>query len=77
MVVPCDLITDLKPHDILDKHRLGDTTLTALFYAPADTAKDDEPLPYVGIDPTRNALVYRDEQMEDDDISIRMSLLTK
>ncbi|ORX56896.1 nucleotide-diphospho-sugar transferase [Hesseltinella vesiculosa] len=77
IVVPCDLITELDPRNLLDQHRLRDTTLTALFYAPGESAKDDEALPFVGIDPTRQALVYKSEPMEDDDISIRMSLLTK
>lgn len=34
-------------------------------------------LPYVGIDPTRNALVYKALRSEDDDFSMRMSLLNK
>lgn len=34
-------------------------------------------LPYVGIDPTRNALVYKAIRSEDDDFSMRMSLLNK
>jgi translation initiation factor eIF-2B subunit gamma len=34
-------------------------------------------LPYVGIDPTHNALVYKAIRSEDDDFSMRMSLLNK
>ncbi|KAI9339478.1 nucleotide-diphospho-sugar transferase [Pilaira anomala] len=40
-------------------------------------SKDDDLLPYVGIDPTRNALVYKAIRSEDDDFSMRMSLLNK
>ena len=34
-------------------------------------------LPYVGIDSTRNALVYKALRSEDEDFSMRMSLLNK
>lgn len=34
-------------------------------------------MPYVGIDPTQNALVYKTHRSEDEDFSMRMSLLKK
>ncbi|KAI8881201.1 nucleotide-diphospho-sugar transferase, partial [Backusella circina FSU 941] len=79
IVLPCDLITELNPRDILDAHRLHDPTFTALFYEPnsAEGTKDDDLLPYVGIDATKNALVYKADRSEDEDFSMRMSLLNK
>ncbi|KAG1407640.1 hypothetical protein G6F60_002057 [Rhizopus arrhizus] len=80
IVIPCDLITELNPRDLLDAHRVHNPTFTALFYEPGSTeasSKDDEPLPYVGIDPTQNALVYKTHRSEDEDFSMRMSLLKK
>ncbi|RCI01191.1 hypothetical protein CU097_015479 [Rhizopus azygosporus] len=80
IVIPCDLITELNPRDLLDAHRVNDPTFTALFYEPGSTetpSKDDEPLPYVGIDATQNALVYMAQRSEDEDFSMRMSLLKK
>lgn len=95
-MIPCDLITELNPRDLLDAHRVHNPTFTALFYEPGSTeasSKDDgkykrrmkttywsqptEPLPYVGIDPTQNALVYKTHRSEDEDFSMRMSLLKK
>ncbi|KAI8985928.1 nucleotide-diphospho-sugar transferase [Pilobolus umbonatus] len=79
IVLPCDLITELNPRDLLDAHRLWDPTFTTLFYEPGSTegVKDDDLLPYVGIDPTINALVYKAERSEVEDFSMRMSLLNK
>lgn len=34
-------------------------------------------LPYIGIDPTNSALVYKTSRLEDEDFSMRMSLLKK
>ncbi|CAO3615490.1 unnamed protein product [Cunninghamella blakesleeana] len=80
IVIPCDLITDLNPRDLLDQHRVSEATMTALFYEPSNLeggSKDDELSPYVGIEPKRNALVYKANRSDDEDFSIRMSLLTK
>ncbi|KAI7867027.1 nucleotide-diphospho-sugar transferase [Spinellus fusiger] len=57
-----------------------DSTMTALFYEPSTTegaSKEDELLPFVGIDSARGALVYKTHRSEDEDFSMRMSLLTK
>ncbi|KAI8079620.1 nucleotide-diphospho-sugar transferase [Gilbertella persicaria] len=79
IVVPCDLITELNPREFMDAHRVHDPTFSALFYEPGltDSSKDDDLLPYVGIDPTQNALVYKATRSEDDDFSMRLSLLNK
>ncbi|KAI9310687.1 nucleotide-diphospho-sugar transferase [Dichotomocladium elegans] len=80
IVVPCDLMTDLEPRDFLDAHRIRDSTLSAVFYESAlsEAAKDDSGLaPYVGISPAQSALVYKVPRSEDDDFSMRMSLLKK
>ncbi|CEP12948.1 hypothetical protein [Parasitella parasitica] len=80
LVVPCDLVTELDPRDLLDAHRVYDPTFSALFYEPGlseSASKDDDLLPYVGIDSTRNALVYKALRSEADDFSMRMSLLNK
>ncbi|KAL9537454.1 hypothetical protein MBANPS3_011762 [Mucor bainieri] len=80
IVMPCDLITELNPRDFFDAHRVCDPTFSALFYEPGSTesaSKDDDLLPYVGIDSTRNALVYKALRSEDEDFSMRMSLLNK
>ncbi|GAN03116.1 translation initiation factor eIF-2B subunit gamma [Mucor ambiguus] len=79
-LMPCDLITELNPRDFFDAHRVCDPTFSALFYEPGSTesaSKDDDLLPYVGIDSTRNALVYKALRSEDEDFSMRMSLLNK
>ncbi|KAI8367645.1 nucleotide-diphospho-sugar transferase [Radiomyces spectabilis] len=78
IVVPCDLLTELNPRELLDLHRVRNPTVTALFYAPSTSeANADDLLPYVGIDPTRQALVYKAARADDEDFSIRMSLLHK
>ncbi|KAI8139474.1 nucleotide-diphospho-sugar transferase [Fennellomyces sp. T-0311] len=79
IVVPCDLITDLNPRDILDIHRVEDPTMTALFYESnlLEAGKDDGLAPYVGIDPIHSSLVYKVRRSEDEDFSMRMSLLNK
>ncbi|KAI7907889.1 nucleotide-diphospho-sugar transferase [Cokeromyces recurvatus] len=80
IVVPCDLITELNPKELFDAHRVNDPTFSALFYEPGSTesaSKDEDLLPYVGIDPTRNALVYKALRSEDEDFSMRLSLLNK
>lgn len=43
-MIPCDLITELNPRDLLDAHRVHNPTFTALFYEPGSTeasSKDD------------------------------------
>lgn len=43
-MVPCDLITELNPRDLLDAHRVYDPTFSALFYEPGSVesaSKDD------------------------------------
>ncbi|KAI9474108.1 MAG: nucleotide-diphospho-sugar transferase [Benjaminiella poitrasii] len=80
IVVPCDLITELNPKELFDAHRVSGSTFSALFYEPGLTesaSKDEDLLPYVGIDPTHNALVYKALRSENEDFSIRMSLLNK
>lgn len=32
VVMSCDLVTDIPPHYVLDRHRVGNPTVTALFY---------------------------------------------
>ncbi|KAI9248838.1 nucleotide-diphospho-sugar transferase [Phascolomyces articulosus] len=79
IVVPCDLITDLNPRDILDIHRVEDPTMTALFYESnlSESGKEDGLAPYVGIDPIQSSLVYKVRRFDDEDFSMRMSLLNK
>ncbi|KAI8340751.1 nucleotide-diphospho-sugar transferase [Chlamydoabsidia padenii] len=80
LVLPCDLMTELNPKEFLDQHRVNGSTMTALFYEPSNlepASKDDELLPYVGIEPTRDALVYKANRSDEEDFSMRMSLLTK
>ncbi|ORZ03016.1 nucleotide-diphospho-sugar transferase [Syncephalastrum racemosum] len=78
IVVPCDLVTDMDPRNLLDSHRVRDPTLTAMFFEPSLTdSKDEDLLPYVGIDPAQSSLVYKARQSTDEDFSMRMSLLEK
>ncbi|KAG0171193.1 Eukaryotic translation initiation factor 2B, subunit 3 gamma, 58kDa [Apophysomyces sp. BC1015] len=79
IVVPCDLVTELNPQDLLDRHRVHDPTVTTLYYEPSTTeatSKDEDPLPYVGIDMSQDALVYQ-AYRSDDEFSMRMSLLNR
>ncbi|KAJ8659657.1 hypothetical protein O0I10_004636 [Lichtheimia ornata] len=80
IVVPCDLVTDLNPREFLDAHRVQDPTMSALFYQSSltEAAKDDAgQAPYVGIDTNHSALVYKVPQSDDEEFSMRMSLLKK
>lgn len=43
----------------------------------AEGVPGKEPLPYVGIDKTRSALVYKAMRSSDEEFSMRMSLLNK
>ncbi|CAG8481368.1 7800_t:CDS:10 [Ambispora leptoticha] len=88
IVVSCDLILDLVPHEFLDYHRREDPAFTAFFYEPSksesgnvtgtSSSKDDSSKLFIGVEPTRSRFVYiksRDDL--DQELTLRMSLLWK
>ncbi|KAG9292832.1 hypothetical protein G9A89_016194 [Geosiphon pyriformis] len=88
IVVSCDLVLDLVPHQFLDYHRTEDPTFTALFYEPSkvesggaiggSVSKDDNTRLFIGVDTTRSRLVYITAADDlDQELSLRMSLLWK
>ncbi|KAF9090982.1 hypothetical protein BGX29_006664 [Mortierella sp. GBA35] len=86
IVISCDLLTTLAPHQFLDMHRSEDPTVTALFFeptksegGPTGSSKETEITQFVGIDATNSQLVYlnNSEEMDPEEFSLRMSLLSK
>ncbi|KAF9931358.1 hypothetical protein FBU30_010393 [Linnemannia zychae] len=84
IVISCDLLTSLPPHQILDMHRSEDPSVTALFFepikgegGPSGSSKETEVTQYVGIDATNSQLVYlnNSEEMDPEEFSVRISLL--
>ncbi|KAF8965679.1 hypothetical protein BGZ46_000558 [Entomortierella lignicola] len=86
IVISCDLMTELIPHQFLDMHRSEDPTVTALFFeptkgegGPSGSSKVKEVTQYVGIDAGSSQLVYlnNSDDMDPDEFSLRISLLSK
>ncbi|KAG0229722.1 translation initiation factor eIF-2B subunit gamma [Mortierella sp. GBAus27b] len=86
IVISCDLLTSLIPHQFLDMHRSEDPTVTALFFeptksegGPSGSSKVREATQFVGIDASNSQLVYlnNSDDMDSDEFSLRMSLLAK
>ncbi|KAI1316140.1 hypothetical protein EDD11_010378 [Mortierella claussenii] len=86
IVISCDLLTALIPHQFLDMHRSEDPTVTALFFEPnkgeggaSGSSKVKEVTQYVGIDAGNSQLVYlnNSDEMDSDEFSLRISLLSK
>ncbi|KAF9127884.1 hypothetical protein BGW39_005495 [Mortierella sp. 14UC] len=86
IVISCDLLTSLPPHQFLDMHRSEDPTVTALFFepnksegGPSGSSKENEVTQFVGIDATNSQLVYlnNSDEMDAEEFSLRMSLLSK
>ncbi|KAF8929587.1 nucleotide-diphospho-sugar transferase [Dissophora ornata] len=86
IVISCDLLTSLIPHQFLDVHRSEDPTVTALFFepnkgegGPCGSSKVKEVTQYVGIDASNSQLVYlnNSDAMDSDEFSLRTSLLAK
>ncbi|KAF9126858.1 hypothetical protein BGX30_015063 [Mortierella sp. GBA39] len=86
IVISCDLLTSLPPHQFLDMHRSEDPTVTALFFEPSKSeggptgsSKETEVTQFVGIDATNSQLVYlnNSEEMDTEEFSVRVSLLSK
>ncbi|KAF9579455.1 hypothetical protein BGW38_004276, partial [Lunasporangiospora selenospora] len=86
IVISCDLLTDLIPHQFLDMHRSEDPTVTALFFeptkgeaGPTGSSKVKEVTQYIGIDASNSQLVYMNnsDSMDSDEFSLRISLLEK
>ncbi|KAF9190686.1 hypothetical protein BGZ51_008328 [Haplosporangium sp. Z 767] len=86
IVMSCDLLTDLIPHQVLDMHRSEDPTVTALFFepnkgegGPSGSSKVKEVTQFVGIDASNSQLVYlnNSDDMDSDEFSLRLSLLSK
>ncbi|KAF9113563.1 hypothetical protein BGX27_001270 [Mortierella sp. AM989] len=86
IVISCDLMTALIPHQFLDMHRSEDPTVTALFFEPTKgevgpfgSSKVKEVTQYVGIDANSSQLVYlnNSDDMDSDEFSLRISLLNK
>ncbi|CAG8593747.1 4905_t:CDS:10 [Ambispora gerdemannii] len=69
IVVSCDLILDLVPHEFLDYHRREDPTFTALFYEPSKSESGS----------VAGTSSFKDDSNDDLDqeLSLRMSLLWK
>ncbi|PKK79616.1 nucleotide-diphospho-sugar transferase [Rhizophagus irregularis] len=87
VVISCDLILDLPPHQFLDLHRTRDPTFTALYYEPnksegsggsGNNYKDDKSKQFVGVDINQSRLIYVASEVDlDQEFSLRMSLLWK
>ncbi|KAG0267414.1 hypothetical protein BG011_005699 [Mortierella polycephala] len=86
IVMSCDLLTDLIPHQVLDMHRSEDPTVTALFFepnkgegGPSGSSKVKEVTQFVGIDASNSQLVYlnNSDDMDSEEFSLRLSLLSK
>ncbi|KAG0265289.1 hypothetical protein DFQ27_000695 [Actinomortierella ambigua] len=86
IVMSCDMLTDLIPHQFLDTHRSAGPAVTAMFFepskaegGPSGSSKAREVVQYVGVDACNSQLVYlnNSEQMDPDDFSLRISLLEK
>ncbi|KAK3814541.1 MAG: nucleotide-diphospho-sugar transferase [Linnemannia elongata] len=86
IVISCDLLTSLPPHQFLDMHRSEDPTVSALFFEPSKSeggptgsSKETEVTQFVGIDATNSQLVYlnNSEEMDTEEFSVRVSLLSK
>ncbi|KAG0305489.1 hypothetical protein BGZ98_004043 [Dissophora globulifera] len=86
IVISCDLLTALIPHQLLDMHRSEDPTVTALFFEPlkgeggaSGSSKVKEVTQYVGIDGSNSQLIYlnNSDDMDSDEFSLRLSLLEK
>ncbi|KAG0240060.1 hypothetical protein BGW41_007225 [Actinomortierella wolfii] len=86
IVMSCDMLTDLIPHQFLDTHRSEDPAVTAMFFeptkaegGPTGSSKAREIVQYVGVDARSSQLVYlnNSEQMDPDEFSLRISLLEK
>ncbi|KAG0038869.1 hypothetical protein BGZ82_010585 [Podila clonocystis] len=86
IVISCDLLTELIPHQFLDLHRSEDPTVTALFFepnkgegGPSGSSKIKDVTQYVGIDASNSQLVYlnNSDVMDSDEFSLRMSLLSQ
>ncbi|KAF9434536.1 hypothetical protein BGZ76_007850 [Entomortierella beljakovae] len=84
IVISCDLLTSLIPHQFLDTHRSEDPTVTALFFeptkgegGPSGSSKVKEVTQYVGIDASNSQLVYlnNSDDMDPDEFELRISLL--
>ncbi|GJJ78209.1 translation initiation factor eIF-2B subunit gamma [Entomortierella parvispora] len=86
LVISCDLMTDLIPHQFLDMHRSEDPTVTALFFepskgegGPSGSSKVKDVTQYIGVDASNSQLVYLNnaDSMAEDEFSLRISLLNK
>ncbi|KAK9768677.1 Translation initiation factor eIF-2B subunit gamma [Basidiobolus ranarum] len=84
IVMSCDLVFDLVPHDFLNFHRANDSTMTSLFYEPiksegGGSGRDDDDMnQYVGVDPKDSRLIYSKAAIDvSDELVFRMSLLWK
>ncbi|KAG0344804.1 hypothetical protein BG004_004169 [Podila humilis] len=84
IVISCDLLTDLIPHQFLDMHRSEDPTVTALFFepnkgeaGPSGSSKIKDVTQYVGIDASNSQLAYlnNSDSMDAEEFTLRMSLL--
>ncbi|KAL1924803.1 uncharacterized protein VTP21DRAFT_4457 [Calcarisporiella thermophila] len=86
LVISCDLITDLPPHEFLDFYRLHDPTVAALFFEPPTTEsptpgkekKRSDAMQFVGLSPENSQLVHLASSADiRDKFSLRTSLLWK
>lgn len=79
IVLGCDFVSSRPAAAFLDLHRRRDATVTALLYeADGDIYKDSEH-ELIGLSPQRDQLLYLRnlDDVEDDVVSVRMSLLWK
>nr|CAG8523558.1 7906_t:CDS:2 [Entrophospora candida] len=89
IIISCDLILDLPPHQLLDYHRKHNPTFTALYSEPkksegvtggsgGSSGCKDDVKQFVGVDVTKSRLVYLASSADlDEELSVRMSLLWK
>ncbi|KAG5520096.1 hypothetical protein PMAC_001172 [Pneumocystis sp. 'macacae'] len=83
IVLSCDLVTNLPPHEILDFHRIHSPTVTSLLYDISKNesfvfSKDSGRKMFFGISKPDNALVYVRSSVDiDEEFIIRMSMLWK
>lgn len=83
IVLSCDLITNLPPHEILDFHRIHTPTVTFLLYDVAKDgnfliSKDSDRKMFFGINKPDNSLVFvKSESEMNEELIVKMSMLWK
>ncbi|KAI9208807.1 nucleotide-diphospho-sugar transferase [Polychytrium aggregatum] len=86
IVLSCDVITDVHPHQIIDLHRAQNPSATVLFYdssklesgADKPKGKDEDTIEYVGIESSKSRLVLLTSPDDiEDELPIQISAAKK